>query len=327
MHRRNRRFVPPPVKAGEGGGDTLACMLRHDFQAHADGRGAAARAALSREAFGPFEKKRHAPAPSAVEAAAQPAHGVPLSLASWTPSAALRAAARARRPRARCSATSACRRRTPVYLHRAATRSRAQLTVRTGYTSGWRVAGARPRPRRGTSEARDARGYLGDLLLRRARRRRAAAGLGNGGRRRPCRHRLSRRTYSSTASSSPAASSRQRRVLVDDRVFGVGAADSDNGCRRRRRRCHARASGCRAGADDGAGASGEAAAEALAARRAAAGGGALPLGGRQASPPAPPSSVCCSPAARARLCAQPYFPRRTCSRVAPRRARSRHRGG
>ena len=70
MHRRNRRFVPPPVKSGEGGGDTLACLLRHDFQAHADGRGAAARAALSREAFGPFEKKRHAPAPSAAEAAA-----------------------------------------------------------------------------------------------------------------------------------------------------------------------------------------------------------------------------------------------------------------
>ena len=48
MHRRNRRFVPPPVKAGEGGGDTMACLLRQDFQAHADGRGAAARAALSR---------------------------------------------------------------------------------------------------------------------------------------------------------------------------------------------------------------------------------------------------------------------------------------
>ena len=28
MHRRNRRFVPPPVKSGEGGGETLACLLR-----------------------------------------------------------------------------------------------------------------------------------------------------------------------------------------------------------------------------------------------------------------------------------------------------------
>ena len=129
MHRRNRRFVPPPVKAGEGGGDTLASLLRHDFQAHADGRGAAARAALSREAFGPFEKKRHAPAPSAAEAARQPAHGVPLSLAELT-----------RPPRRYVPPPGLDGRESEmlshfglptandlVYLHRAATRSRARL--------------------------------------------------------------------------------------------------------------------------------------------------------------------------------------------------------
>ena len=129
MHRRNRRFVPPPVKAGEGGGETLACLLRHDFQAHADGRGAAARAALSREAFGPFEKKRHAPAPSAAEAARQPAHGVPLSLAELT-----------RPPRRYVPPPGLDGRESEmlshfglptandlVYLHRAATRSRARL--------------------------------------------------------------------------------------------------------------------------------------------------------------------------------------------------------
>ena len=129
MHRRNRRFVPPPVKSGEGGGETLACLLRHDFQAHADGRGAAARAALSREAFGPFEKKRHAPAPSAAEAARQPAHGVPLSLAELT-----------RPPRRYVPPPGLDGRESEmlshfglptandlVYLHRAATRSRARL--------------------------------------------------------------------------------------------------------------------------------------------------------------------------------------------------------
>ena len=57
-----------------------------------------ARSALA-EAFGPFEKKRHAPRRPPPRR--PPAHGVPLSLAELTPSSALRAAARARRPRER----------------------------------------------------------------------------------------------------------------------------------------------------------------------------------------------------------------------------------